>query len=232
MKYSKILPVCCLLFLETAGCAHRGPSPDDFRQSTLRAEALVHQYGKRHVNLEEDYLDYLSSRLAQGLAGTSKQFQPTITILESIEPLAFSPGANNVLLSRGLVAGMQTESELAFVIAHEMAHQVLGHTALAPERYDPISAADTRFVLEKAADQEAVGIIALAGYHPYSAISALMHAYSVASPGTDPHGYPDLAQRVELIQRAIVASGWKPPGTIDRRGFQRFRNSIISLNGQ
>lgn len=43
------------------------------------------------------------------------------------EPLAFSTVGGEILFSKGLLLDLESEDELAAVIAHELAHVVLGH---------------------------------------------------------------------------------------------------------
>ena len=60
-------------------------------------------------------------------------------VIRSQEPNAFSVGAGLIVISSGLLRAMQSEAELASVIAHEMAHQLLGHTneAIAESQANP-----------------------------------------------------------------------------------------------
>jgi predicted Zn-dependent protease len=52
---------------------------------------------------------------------------PSLQIIDSHAANAFIRHRNEVVLTRALVARVTDESELAFILAHEMAHVALGH---------------------------------------------------------------------------------------------------------
>ncbi|MEM7255162.1 MAG: LysM peptidoglycan-binding domain-containing protein [Pseudomonadota bacterium] len=53
--------------------------------------------------------------------------RPTLSILDSGDPIGFALGRDHVYLSRGLIAELASEAELAFVVASAFAHACLGH---------------------------------------------------------------------------------------------------------
>ena len=56
-------------------------------------------------------------------------FSPHLTIVAAPSPAAFAQAPNKVILSSGLLDLIETSSEYAFVLAHELGHIVLGHSA-------------------------------------------------------------------------------------------------------
>jgi hypothetical protein len=146
-------------------------------------------------------------------------------ILNVREALAFSTGPIStnratLVLSRGLIRRLQVEAELAFVIAHEVGHLVLEHHAEGGDLKVP----EYRKDFEEQADRFAVGLLAAAGYDPHFASSALLHAYDRNS--VEDKLYPDLGSRIAAVREEVSESGWRPPGTIDRRDFQRLRRLL------
>ena len=82
--------------------------------------------------------------------------------------MAFAIGADYIVVSRGLVLALENESELAFVLSHELAHQFLKH-ALKESLENSIDVskpplASHRRALELEADRLAVKIVISAGY--------------------------------------------------------------------
>ena len=54
-------------------------------------------------------------------------FVPSVTIVRSPLPNAFALGNDNIVVSSGLLDMLDSRDELAFVLAHELAHFQLGH---------------------------------------------------------------------------------------------------------
>jgi predicted Zn-dependent protease len=129
-----------------------------------------------------------------------------------------------------LLASLKNEAELAFILAHELAHLHLDHhesladTSLSPSR---------RRTLELDADSRAVALVAAAGYDPRAAIGALHRTDLKGSThrpedghAQTPLSHPLLHERFETALRLISNSGWQPPGTVNRRDFTLIRNYV------
>jgi len=218
MRYSPFPGIICLL-LSLPGC-FSGTGPHREReQAALRAETLVRQYGERSSGPAAEYLAGLSERLSQALSARPGRLEPgetfSIRLLDTSQALAVSPGRGQIVLSRGMIIRLMNESELAFVIAHEMGHQALGHS----------EEEDIDADLEMAADRYALGIVALAGYDPRFAAGSIPHAYGAVPPESAAH-YPAPEKRVQALMEALAESGWQPPGTINRRAFVEFRQAL------
>src|SRR4051812_24896369 len=89
-----------------------------------------------------------------------------LTLLNSNEQNAWSDG-NQVAVTTGMLRMAHSDDEIAFVVAHEMSHNLLGHSR---------STASQIFGARRseiAADQMAVGLMTYAGYRPAGGISFL-----------------------------------------------------------
>jgi hypothetical protein len=75
--------------------------------------------------------------------------------------------ANRIVVSQGLLRFVKSEDELAFVIAHELSHFMLGHPQrLSAARRDRTLTASLRRQLETEADQAAIYLLYRAGLDP------------------------------------------------------------------
>jgi len=96
-----------------------------------------------------------------------------LSLIDSREQNAWSDG-RHVLVTTGMMRLARTSDELAFVIAHEMAHNILGHSRAASEGIFGLGFGISRARRnELAADQFAVRIVAAGGYAPRAGITFL-----------------------------------------------------------
>jgi hypothetical protein len=86
----------------------------------------------------------------------------------------------------------------------------------------------TRAALEEEADSLAVGLLAISGYDPRYAASALQNAYGKTALEGHAGGYPELSRRQRLVQEMIEQSKWRPPGTVDRREFVKVQRLLAT----
>ena len=77
----------------------------------------------------------------------------------------------NIILESGAVKLLKRDDELAFYIAHELAHILLGHTL--PEMKKELDDSKMRHIMEKDADALGIRLMMNAGYNPEGAESAL-----------------------------------------------------------
>jgi predicted Zn-dependent protease len=192
-------------------------------QSLPKANAYVENYGQIVSANETRYVEYLQNRLASVLELTSKaptHFQ--VILLDTKRPIASYAGGDLIILSKGIVIGLQSEAELAFILAHEMAHQHLGH--------DPEVLLDKKDEgTEIEADRLAAATIIAAGYDPRMAISALKNSYRYATPYlVEDDYYPSLEKRIDTLIEFLETTGWQPPGTVNRREFRDFRAALAN----
>ncbi len=222
-RFSVKVSIFVLVFL--MGCSS-APRPSPLEIGTERLALLSTQYGEIRNQGVRDYLNSVALRLSSAsdrFRRNSLETRFSIVVLTSNHPLAFSVGGGLIALSRGLLQSLATEGELAFVLAHEIAHEYLGHC----EDNSDLSADDI-FERESAADKMGLGIMAIAGYDPRSAIPGLIHSYKALQFSIHPQEviespYPALTNRVQVLEHEISESHWQPPGTIDKREFQKLK---------
>jgi predicted Zn-dependent protease len=141
--------LACALFL--SGCAElerqgqlfspTPPSPPlkpappktDNRGSVQHKELLTQFGGEYQAPAAERYLDGILVKLAQA-SETPSQTAYKVTILNTPVVNAFALPSGNLYVTRGLLALASDASEAAAVMAHEIAHVTLRHSALRAEK--------------------------------------------------------------------------------------------------
>ena len=103
-----------------------------------------------------------------------------------------STNGRRIQVARGFVDYAHNDSELAFVIAHEMAHMLRGHK--------PVSDTGVRYAQEVEADHLGLQLLVRAGYDPDGAIELLRRLQGSSSASTDPR-YPSFTARAAILQR-------------------------------
>ncbi len=141
----------CLLAL--AGCAeleHQGqlftppmpptrpsspkPPPRVDNRNMVQHKELVAQFGgEYHAPNAEHYLDAILVKLAAA-SDTPGQAAYKVTILNTPVVNAFALPSGNLYVTRGLLALAGDASEASAVMAHEIAHVTMRHSALRAER--------------------------------------------------------------------------------------------------
>jgi beta-barrel assembly-enhancing protease len=116
---------------------------------------------------------------------------------------AFSIGGGRIYVSRGMIAACRSEAELAAILAHEMAHELLGHfcearppgerreLGLVRQRLDPAE--------ERAADAASVPLLVAAGYNAHAALDIVRRLDDDATWTSDPTRASALAATLEGI---------------------------------
>ena len=230
MKYS-IFFLICFLFL---GCAAPKLSKEmENEAGLLQTRNFILRYGEDSDPRNADYFLYLENRLIGSypkLAALASESPFTFILLNTELPMAFCPGGHFILVSKGLAARFENEAELAFVLSHELAHQYLEHPSENVDEFKNSESSSRRKNLEIEADKFGAGLMAVAGYDPRYSISSLIHAYGRSSNSTLTEDYPELNDRITFLRNQIALSGWRPPGTVDRRAFQQFRRRLIAEN--
>lgn len=200
---------------------------DPYEQGILFARDIRDRCGEVQTPRTDEFINYLQSRLLGPLnqaATVTRTLE--ISLVGCNEPMAYAPGNGSVIISKGLARILPREAELAFVIAHEIAHERLFH----PFKLQNETLAENRATLERSleieADKYALGIVASAGYDPRAAFDALtaLHGHDFFEVGSV--NYPSLSERHHAVKETIEKSGWEPPGTIDRREYQKFRLAL------
>lgn len=75
--------------------------------------------------LIETYLSQIGKNLVKYSPDPTRKIE--IILLDIESPTAFSPGAGRVFITRGLLKTLESEDELAGILAHEMGHDAMKH---------------------------------------------------------------------------------------------------------
>jgi predicted Zn-dependent protease len=168
--------------------------PKTENRASVQHKELVAQFGGEYqAPAAERYLDSVLAKLAQA-SETPGQTAYKVTILNTPVVNAFALPSGNLYVTRGLLALASDAAEAAAVMAHEIAHVTLRHSALRAEKEreaavisqaatviqnrqkgeeersrQRLSVASFSRQQELDADEAGVKVIARAGYDPYGA---------------------------------------------------------------
>lgn len=140
----------------------------------------------------ERLLDQIAARLVAASGEPAQRYQ--VTILNSPLVNAFALPDGRLYITRGLLALANDESEIAAVMAHEMAHVLAKHGAQRAEleRRASVASRVATQVLQNRAAGEAVaaqGVITLAGFSRAQELQAdEIGVAMIAKAGFDPEG--------------------------------------------
>lgn len=220
----------------TVGCAssggHKKPevrkrtvlltSSDDVRAGVEAAKAVKVDIGLLDDPALLDYIDSIGKKLLRGLP--QREFSYEFLIVDQMEPNAFALPGGHIYVSRGLLALVNNEDELACVMGHEIVHVAKRHAAQqqAVARYEsplafPLSRAATLAAygrdMEREADAIGQQLCAAAGY--------------------DPMGMSTFMRSLERRERLLVGHARRPmfldthPGTDQRAAIDSARASEL-----
>ena len=137
-----------------------------------------------------------------------------LEIVDSSEVNAWADGTR-VVLTNAMLERCDREADLAFVIAHEMAHNILHHRARLELVRHPLSGRlPTAAVIsaavretEEEADREAIILATAAGYD-VSNVGAFLHGLlnPLKGPRLAAATHPDSARRLLLLRAAIAGA--------------------------
>ena len=108
------------LFLSLPLCHPKGTLDEILGEAAKEAFAL--QYGFLENPLLQNWIRKIGEKLSRG-AGVSLNFY----IINTDQVNAYATFGNNVFLTKGLLKAIDSEDELAGVLAHEVAHIKLKH---------------------------------------------------------------------------------------------------------
>jgi len=111
------------------GCGGTGTiSADDEQKAGAEvARAIEEQIGVYPAEFLSNYVDAVGRRLVANLDGTPYYFR--FKVVDLGEPNAFAAPGGYIFLSRGMLALINTEDELAGILAHEISHFTERHHA-------------------------------------------------------------------------------------------------------
>lgn len=171
------------------------------------------------------YVRDLGTQLAHTADPSQSGLEWRFFVVRNLEPTAFAVGGRRFVISDGLIAFVRNESDLAAVLAHEIAHERLGHFCGRAEpdasrvQYGSI-VQHFDLEMEKAADLEAVGLLAMAGFDPGSMYQVLRCLSE--RQGASAH---QLRQRMRALE--VLGSGASPPSGGSSAEFRAIRRAIL-----
>jgi predicted Zn-dependent protease len=124
---SSALLLAPLLF--ASACAAQAPAPPaaDHRQGAAANSQLVSQFGGPYKGPQATYVRRVGQRIAMQSGLATRPDDYTVTLLNSNVNNAFAIPGGYIYVTRQLVALMNDEAELAFVLGHEVAHVAARH---------------------------------------------------------------------------------------------------------
>lgn len=224
-----------ILFLVTAATAQTGPKPRptgpiDAGEIKLGG-ALAARYDRQsglgsttQSRQIEAYLQGVADRLAVHASSRKGPYRIHYDPYPAFKSAFALPGGH-IIFGGGILALMNTEDELAAVIAHEITHVDAGQVServahIAKEQ--GVSPADFRrwkvedfgrsYTKEQelACDRDGAGLAVKAGYSPFGLLHLLQTFKLLARPRPDaPPDRLTLAERITQIEDEIRAEGWE-----------------------
>lgn len=213
MKLQRIFLFCVLVALCACATSTRTNSGTS---AFANLSALRSRYPLVERATTQSYLDSLTSELSTRTKATTRY---RLELYETSRPFAVSPATDVIALSTGLVLRCQSESELAFILAHELAHHELKHVVqMQTDIVD--NARSKEFELE--ADRYAVRAMLRAGINPLGSRDALIRFHPLLA--LEDSRYPSLEERRENIEKAL--SLLPMIGAIDSRRFRSVQDEL------
>ncbi len=209
------------------------PEPQEIELGAQASRAVLEEYAPTDNAALQAYVNEVGRRLARQSARAGLPWH--FTVVDSSDVTAFSLPGGHVYLSRGILAYLDSEAELAAVIGHEIGHVAAHHglhpyaTAAAPAPDSVLAPQREEAALghawartygpdeELEADRLAAGYLAAAGYSPAALIDAFAalknQAAAASALGRQARPYhalvgaqPDEAQLARVAARARVAA--------------------------
>jgi predicted Zn-dependent protease len=122
----RFLPLACCAALLTSACGY-GDAPVSDQERAVGAEQhpqLLAQFGGAYAGEEAGYLARLGEKIA---GGADLQNQCTFTLVNTDVVNAFAVPGCYIYVTRGLMSIVNSEAELASVLAHELGHIAGNH---------------------------------------------------------------------------------------------------------
>jgi hypothetical protein len=171
------------------------------------------------------YVEEIGLRLA---AASGEKRKWTFRVLDDGDPQAYSGFNSTIYITRGALAILRDEAELAAVIAHEMGHTISGHNreALQNTVAELEEWRELRYARddEIQADELAVVMLGRAGYD----VRAVEHMLRALGAGDEDEDASDDRHPIfrERIARAIAMAARFPDG---ERGRERYNERVAKL---
>lgn len=240
----KLSLTCLAIFLLALSACFGNSFKLEQEASNATLEWMDQEYGV----VEDDDADVLFTKLSQRLGGTvsrsaledsfprwkTKRFKKypwKIYLVDNDVPNAFSAGAGKIFVTSGLLTSLTNEAELAAVISHEFAHQLLGHPKVAiksmKRQQDKGNTPKFFYSLkqELQADRLGLNIMKVAGYDVRHSLSALSLGYRRES-GHSNIRKPDLDRRLAELFVEVYDRKRFLPSRYYSRDFTRLQQKL------
>lgn len=221
----------------------RSPTLDQIEASQLTFEWLENRFGIVNKPEVSQLITRVTQRISTAIITSTLEPQIDIAsvrhyggtypwqvfVLNTELPNAFSVGGGLICVTRGLILSLNSEAEFAAVIAHEMAHEILGHTQEAVAAVG-LSAVGPQFSFsldqELLADSLAVRMLKISRYDIRDIPSALSIVYRPIPEIVSNNDTRLLETRLSNLEQVIGATTNYLPATHNTRQFNRIRRSL------
>lgn len=143
----------------------------------------------------------------------------TVFFSRGHQPSAYSLPGGRIYLSAGLFLLIETEDELAFVLAHEAAHVINHHSrrrmTSAPKSRRALEVGDFTTELELEADRVAIASLLNAGYRLSETGNFMQRLGYVHGQSSNPHDGTSLTVRIEQLRLMARGEGAAGGDSID-----------------
>jgi predicted Zn-dependent protease len=128
-----------------------------------------------------------------------------------------------------LFAALRTEAAFAAVLSHEMAHDLLGHQALAYQRATQGSHPAVSYNIEEEIHADSLGALLLerAGYEPTAALSALTLFYRTPGREVSEKKEREFDKRTAALRSHLSSRSNLGPTTENSREYNRVRRALL-----
>lgn len=193
-----LAPLLLVLFLVLTSICQADTGPDD---RALRAFWKRNIHNALHILFGDDLVSYLG-------------FRPEIRLIDSPLPNAFSLPNREIVVSEGLLRFAQDPSELAFVLAHEVAHQLFDLPSSIPTALPN----PDRQGRELRADAWALQALDRSGFDPQAGLRLLKRVEEgVAHKSSGLGGvFPTLEARTRSMTNALASQRFSPQLRVTR----------------
>ena len=157
-----------------------------------------------------------------------KTFPWQVFILNADQPNAFSASGGVLFVTRGLFLELETEASFAAVIAHEMAHELMGHAADLADRQSGENGPSVAFTLqhEIEADAVSVALLRLARYNPREILHAISAMAQSRARSANPEQQQWAAERASQLNQLLAREIPQLPSTTNSRDYNVIRERI------
>jgi len=231
--------VCAL-----SACSRPLPSEVETEASLATADWMDRTYGIEQSSQVRKLLARVIGRLASSISGTALEresklalegelhnYRWEVYLVRDPKPNAFSVGSGIIFITEGLLARLQTEAELAAVLAHEMSHQLLGHTreAIAAQgsKQSEMPTASYSLNRELEADTLSLKILKVSRYDVRAAGAALTIGYRESGSLVSSLPPDWFTERLANIEQRTAELGQFLPATDSTREFNKVKRMLF-----